>query len=97
VRTVVKRRFARAISPAPRRRAKSSRRAGARFGIIGEERSVLSVYAVLERVASMPTTVLITGESGTGQEAHRQSSARELGSQGETLHQGELRRDPEGP
>jgi two-component system response regulator AtoC len=54
--------------------------AGARFGIIGESEAILSVYAVLERVASMPTTVLITGESGTGKEliarALHENSAR---------------------
>jgi two-component system, NtrC family, response regulator AtoC len=42
--------------------------AKARFGIIGESDRILSVYAVLERVADTPTTVLVTGESGTGKE-----------------------------
>ncbi len=41
---------------------------GARFGIIGESRSIREMYAVIERVADTPTTVLITGESGTGKE-----------------------------
>ena len=41
---------------------------GARFGIIGESPGVTDVYSVLERVADSPTTVLVTGKSGTGKE-----------------------------
>ena len=41
---------------------------GARFGIIGSSPGLTDLYAVLERVADTPTTVLITGESGTGME-----------------------------
>src|SRR3954451_17031782 len=41
---------------------------GARFGIIGQSPQLTELYAVLERVADTPTTVLITGESGTGNE-----------------------------
>ncbi|MFP6683968.1 MAG: response regulator, partial [Polyangiaceae bacterium] len=36
----------------------------ARFGIIGRHASVQKVYAMIDRVAKAPTTVLITGESG---------------------------------
>ena len=39
---------------------------GARFGIIGTSTGIADLYAVLERVADTPTTVLLTGESGTG-------------------------------
>ena len=39
---------------------------GVRYGIIGRSQSILDLYAVLDRVAGTPTTVLITGESGTG-------------------------------
>src|SRR5260221_13389800 len=38
---------------------------GARFGIIGQSPGLTDLYAVLERVADSPTTVLITGECGT--------------------------------
>src|SRR5262249_51625899 len=38
---------------------------GARFGIIGQSPPIHDVYAILERVADTPTTVLVTGESGT--------------------------------
>ncbi|HTQ46122.1 MAG TPA: response regulator, partial [Polyangiaceae bacterium] len=34
----------------------------ARFGIIGHSQGILDIYAILERVADTPTTVLISGE-----------------------------------
>ncbi|EYF03477.1 sigma-54-dependent transcriptional regulator [Chondromyces apiculatus] len=53
-----------------------------RFGIIGESQAIQDLYAILERVADTPTTVLIAGESGTGKELvaralHDNSSRRE--------------------
>jgi DNA-binding NtrC family response regulator len=53
-----------------------------RYGIIGESQAILSVYAILDRVADTPTTVLVTGESGTGKELvaralHESSSRKE--------------------
>src|ERR1700754_3962501 len=41
---------------------------GARFGIIGQSSGLTELYAVLVRVADSPSTVLITGKSGTGKE-----------------------------
>jgi two-component system response regulator AtoC len=41
---------------------------GVRYGIIGDSPPIRELYAVLERVADTPTTVLICGESGTGKE-----------------------------
>src|SRR5262245_35949191 len=38
---------------------------GGRYGIIGQSPGLLELYSVLDRVADTPTTVLITGESGT--------------------------------
>ena len=55
---------------------------GARFGIIGGSPGIAELYAILERVADTPTTVLITGETGTGKELvaralHEHSSRRD--------------------
>lgn len=53
---------------------------GARFGIIGQSKSIQELYTIIDRVADTPTTVLITGESGTGKElvarALHESSSR---------------------
>ncbi len=40
----------------------------ARFGIIGGSPRMLEIFTIIEKVASHPSTVLITGESGTGTE-----------------------------
>ncbi len=55
---------------------------GVRYGIIGDSPPIRELYAVLERVADTPTTVLICGESGTGKELvaralHENSSRRD--------------------
>ena len=42
--------------------------AGARFGIIGSSNPIKDLYALIDRVADKPTTVLVYGESGTGKE-----------------------------
>ncbi len=39
-----------------------------RYRIIGNSAAMQAVYAVIEKVADMPATVLLTGESGTGKE-----------------------------
>jgi two-component system response regulator AtoC len=54
----------------------------ARYGLIGESPAILAVYQILDRVADTPTTVLITGDSGTGKELvaralHESSSRRD--------------------
>src|SRR3954451_11997176 len=81
VRTIVRKALrTRDLAGTEATREESPGGAGARYGIIGESDAILSIYAVLERVANMPTTVLITGESGTGKElvarALHENSAR---------------------
>jgi DNA-binding NtrC family response regulator len=51
------------------------------FGMIGQSRLMLDLFALVEKVAPSPTTVLVTGESGTGKELvaralHEQSPRR---------------------
>src|SRR5436190_7736717 len=52
-----------------------------RFRLVGESPAIRQVYGVIEKVADTPSTVLITGESGTGRELiaralHENSSRR---------------------
>lgn len=52
-----------------------------RFGLIGQSPEMHAIFAVIDKVADTPSTVLITGDSGTGKELvakalHEQSSRR---------------------
>ena len=52
-----------------------------RFRLVGQAPAIRQIYAVVEKVASTPSTVLITGESGVGKELiaralHENSSRR---------------------
>ena len=78
-----------------RRDAASSRRARA-SGSSGARPGIADLYAILERVADTPTTVLITGESGTGKELVARALHEHSGAQGQAVHQGQLRGDPQG-
>ena len=51
-------------------------------GIVGESHAMLSLCEVIKRVAPMPTTVLIEGETGTGKELVAQAMHRLSGKQG---------------
>jgi two-component system response regulator AtoC len=55
---------------------------GARYGIIGDSRPIQELRSVIDRVADTPSSVMITGEVGTG----KQLVAR-------ALHDGSVRRD----
>jgi two-component system response regulator AtoC len=53
-----------------------------RFGILSRSAAMLEVFTMIERVADTPSTVLITGETGTGKELvaqalHAQSGRRD--------------------
>ena len=55
---------------------------GARYGIIGDSRPIQELRAIIDRVADTPSSVVITGEVGTG----KQLVAR-------ALHDASVRRD----
>ena len=54
-----------------------------RFRLVGQSPAIRQIYAVVEKVASTPSTVLITGESGVGKEliarALHENSSRHAG------------------
>ncbi len=54
-----------------------------RFRLVGQAPAIRQIYGVIEKVANTPSTVLITGETGTGKEliarALHENSARHAG------------------
>src|SRR3954469_1992294 len=54
-----------------------------RFRLVGQSPAIRQIYAVVEKVANTPSTVLITGELGTGKEliarALHENSSRQAG------------------
>jgi two-component system, NtrC family, response regulator AtoC len=54
-----------------------------RFRLVGQSPAIRQIYTVVEKIASTPSTVLITGESGVGKEliarALHENSARHAG------------------
>jgi two-component system response regulator AtoC len=95
------RRCARAISRTRTPRATRSRAREGRQGALRHHRrepgDPRRVHAILERVADTPTTVLITGESGTGKELVARALHENSSPQATPVHQGQLRRHPQGP
>ena len=68
-----------------------------RYGIVGRSRAVADVIRRIELVSATRSTVLITGETGTGKElvaraVHHRSAQRE-----HAVRQGQLRRDSRDP
>src|SRR5262249_9059193 len=66
---------------APRTLGTQDVSAQGRFGIVGESASMRQIFAIIDKVADTPSTVLITGASGTGKELaakalHEHSSRR---------------------
>ena len=62
--------------------------------LIGQSPAIRAVYAVIEKVADTPTTVLITGESGRARSSSPRA-ARAIVAARQAVHQDQLRRDPE--
>jgi len=61
--------------------------------IVGRRGSLRSILAQVEAVAGTNTTVLITGETGTGQGSHRAGDSRAQPAPKPKSGEGELRRD----
>ena len=57
-----------ALAHRVRRPGEPRRDADGRFALVGRTASMQQVYALIEKVAASPSTVLIQGESGTGKE-----------------------------
>jgi CheY-like chemotaxis protein len=90
VRVIVKKALSRATSPRERRaQVAPSRSSGTDHRASS---AIQELYSVLDRVADTPTTVLVTGESGTGKGSSR--APRRFLAPRSAVHQSELRRDP---
>jgi two-component system response regulator AtoC len=82
VRNVVRKALRTRALAATEARQEAQLPSGARFGIIGDSRPIQELRQVIDRVADTPSSVIITGEVGTG----KQLVAR-------ALHDGSVRRD----
>ena len=63
------------------------------YGIIGRSRAMQEIIRRAERVADTKSTVLITGETGTGKELVARAIHDRSAAAGHAAHQGELRGD----
>ena len=64
------------------------------YGLVGRSRPILDVIKRAELVAESRSTVLVSGETGTGKELVARAHSRAQRPAGHAAHQGELRRDP---
>ena len=62
------------------------------YGIVGRSRAMQEVIATLERVAETKSTVLVTGETGTGKELVARAIHDRSAQRDDAAHQGQLRR-----
>ena len=65
-------------------------------GIVGESPALRAVLRKVQQVAPVETTVLLTGETGTGKELDRAGAAPGEPAPRPAAHQGQLRGDPAG-
>src|SRR5215467_5824814 len=68
IRTIVEKAIGQATANkmAPRTALAAADGEKGRFGLVGTSGEMQAIFSVIERVADTPSTVLITGESGTG-------------------------------
>ena len=62
--------------------------------VLGHSEAMRRIDDLVRRIASSRTTVLITGDSGTGKERIARAIHEPVGPQGQAVPRGQLRRDP---
>ena len=62
--------------------------------VVGQSKAMKDLFELIESVAASEANILIQGENGTGQGAHRQRHPPSLGPCARPVHQDQLRRHP---